>query len=59
MKSKGSYNAKLIDLENRHDEYMRKKYELKKINNGKTGTVKEENSYDICDNGGREREEME
>lgn len=42
MKSKGSYNAKIIDLQNRHDEYMRKKYELKRLNNGKTGVVKEE-----------------
>jgi len=41
MKSKGSYNAKIIDLENRHDEYMRKKYELKKLKDNKTGIVKE------------------
>lgn len=41
MKSKGSYNAKIIDLQNRHDEYMRKKYELKKLKDNKTGIVKE------------------
>ena len=59
MKSKGGYNAKIIDLQNRHDEYMRKKYELKKLSNNKTGIVKEENSYDICDNGSGGRKEME
>ena len=41
MKSKGSYNAKIVDLQNRHDEYMRKKYELKKLKDNKTGIVKE------------------
>lgn len=43
MKSKGSYNAKIIDLENRHDEYMRKKYELKKLKDNKTGIKEVEN----------------
>lgn len=42
MKSKGSELAKRIDLENKHDEYMKKKYELKKLSNGKTGVVKKE-----------------
>lgn len=42
MKSKGSYNAKIIDLQNRHDEYMKKKYELKRLKNNKTGIIKEE-----------------
>ena len=42
MKSKGSYNAKIIDLQNRHDEYMRKKYELKKLKDNKKGIVKVE-----------------
>lgn len=41
MKSKGSQLAKEIDLQNRHDEYMRKKYELKKLKDNKTGIVKE------------------
>lgn len=42
MKSKGGYNAKIVDLQNRHDEYMRKKYKLKKLKNNKTGIIKEE-----------------
>lgn len=41
MKSKGSELAKIIDLENRHDEYMKKKYELKKLKDNKIGIVKE------------------
>ena len=42
MKSRGSELAKRVDLENRHDEYMRKKYELKKLKNNKTGIIKVE-----------------
>lgn len=50
MKRKGSYNAKIVDLQNRHDEYMRKKYELKKLKNNKTGLVKEDIKNDTESN---------
>ena len=42
MKSKGSYNAYEIDMDYRHEQYMKRKIELKKFKNNKTGIIKEE-----------------
>ena len=41
MKNKGGYNAYEIDIDYRHEQYMKRKIELKKLKNNKTGIVKE------------------
>lgn len=49
MKRKGGYNAYEIDMDYRHEQYMKRKAKLKK----------EEKNHDIYNNGSRTREEME